>query len=99
MGRCWYLLLLFIIGQPKDFLSGTALFLQALRAKDPSCLREGKDITGNVMIDPTAKIGNNCRIGPNVTIGPGVVVGDGVRLKSCVLMKECHIKDVSWFKI
>lgn len=82
------------VGQPKDFLTGTALYLESLREKDPSTLATGKNITGNVLIDPTAKIGNNCKIGPNVTIGPGVVIGDGVRLKSSVLMKECNIKDV-----
>jgi mannose-1-phosphate guanylyltransferase len=85
------------VGQPKDFLIGTALYLESLKKKEPASLVTGKHITGNVMIDPTAKIGNNCKIGPNVTIGAGVVVGDGVRLKSCVLMKECHIKDVILF--
>ena len=32
----------------------------------------GSSIVGNVLLDPTAKIGRNCRIGPNVTIGPGI---------------------------
>ena len=32
---------------------------------------------GNVLVDPTAKIGKGCRIGPNVTIGPDVVIEDG----------------------
>ena len=84
------------IGQPRDFLTGTALYLESLRLKNPASLQTGKNIIGNVIIDPTAKIGNNCRIGPDVTIGPKVVVGDRVRLKSSVLMKECQIKDVSF---
>lgn len=83
------------VGQPKDFLTGTALYLESMRLKDPTSLASGKHITGNVIIDPSAKIGNNCKIGPNVTIGPGVIVGDGVRLRSSVLMKECQIKDVN----
>ena len=70
------------------------MFLESQREKNPSCLYSGKGIIGNVMIDPTAKIGENCKIGPNVTIGANVIIGDGVRLKSCVLMKASLVKDV-----
>ena len=83
-----------IVGQPKDFLIGTALYLKSISHKDASVLKSGSDIIGNVLIDPTAKIGSGCKIGPDVTIGPGVVVGDNVRLSKCVLLKDCHIKDV-----
>ncbi|RAL60204.1 hypothetical protein DID88_000825 [Monilinia fructigena] len=53
---------------------------------------------GNVLIDPSAKIGKNCRIGPNVTIGPNVVIGDGVRLQRCVLLEGSKVKDHAWVK-
>jgi mannose-1-phosphate guanylyltransferase len=53
---------------------------------------------GNVMIDPTAKIGKNCKIGPNVVIGPNVEVGEGVRLQRSVLLKNCKIKEHAWVK-
>jgi mannose-1-phosphate guanylyltransferase len=53
---------------------------------------------GNVLVDPSAKIGKNCRIGPNVTIGPNCVVGDGVRLQRCVLLDGSRVKDHAWVK-
>jgi len=53
---------------------------------------------GNVLIDPSAKIGKNCRIGPNVTVGPNCVIGDGVRLQRCVLLEGSRVKDHAWVK-
>ena len=73
------------VGQPKDFLSGTCLYLSSLTKKGSKLLTPPNTSYvhgGNVLIDPSAKIGRNCRIGPNVTIGPDVIVGDGVRLVS-----------------
>lgn len=89
------------VGQPKDFLSGTCLYLSSLSKKNSKIL---EPVTtpyvhgGNVLIDPSAKIGKNCRIGPNVTIGPDVVVGDGVRLQRCVLLAGSKVKDHAWVK-
>lgn len=57
------------VGQPKDFLTGMCMYLGSLRQKNSSALATGSSIVGNVIVDPTAKIGQNCRIGPNVTIG------------------------------
>lgn len=67
------------VGQPKDFLTGMCLYLKHLRTVDPNKLYKGPGVAGNALIDPTAKIGNDCQIGPNVTIGPGVVIEDGKR--------------------
>ncbi|ERS98065.1 mannose-1-phosphate guanylyltransferase [Sporothrix brasiliensis 5110] len=89
------------VGQPKDFLTGTCLYLSSLTKQGSKLLAPSTESYvhgGNVLIDPTAKIGNNCRIGPNVTIGPGVVVGDGVRLQRCVLLAESKVKDHAWIK-
>ncbi|KAF3902646.1 hypothetical protein ABW20_dc0103432 [Dactylellina cionopaga] len=89
------------VGQPKDFLSGTCLFLSSLAKKGSKLLTPSTQTFvhgGNVMIDPTAKIGNNCRIGPNVTIGPNVVVGDGVRIQRSVILEGSRIKDHAWIK-
>ena len=89
------------VGQPKDFLSGTCLYLSSLAKNHPKMLvptSERYVHGGNVLVDPTAKIGKNCRIGPNVTIGPGVVVGDGVRLQRCVLLQNSKVKDHAWVK-
>lgn len=65
------------VGQPKDFLTGMCLYLTYLRQKQPNMLYTGTGTVGNVLVDPTAKIGVGCRIGPNVTIGPDVVIEDG----------------------
>lgn len=75
------------IGQPKDFLTGMCLYLSSLRQRRPHLLHEGEGIVGNVLIDPSAKIGKGCRIGPNVTIGPDVIIEDGVCIKRCTILK------------
>lgn len=57
---------------------GMCLYLKSLRQKSPDLLYNGAGAVGNVLVDPTAKIGVGCEIGPNVTIGPGVIVQDGI---------------------
>jgi mannose-1-phosphate guanylyltransferase len=89
------------VGQPKDFITGTCLYLSSLAEKHSDLLvgsSESYAVGGTVMVHPTAKIGKNCRIGPNVTIGPGVVIGDGVRLQRCVLLQNSQVKDHAWIK-
>jgi mannose-1-phosphate guanylyltransferase len=89
------------VGQPKDFISGTCLYLSSLARKNSKLLTPASEpfvYGGNVLVDPSAKIGKNCRIGPNVTIGPNVVIGDGVRLQRCVILKNSRIKDHAWVK-
>lgn len=89
------------VGQPKDFLSGTCLYLSSLTkkgSKELTSTSESYIHGGNVMIDPSAKIGNNCKIGPNVVIGPNCVIGDGVRLQRCVLLSNSKIKEHAWVK-
>jgi mannose-1-phosphate guanylyltransferase len=89
------------VGQPKDFITGTCLYLSSLANKQSKLLvgsSEPYAVGGTVMVHPTAKIGKNCRIGPNVTIGPGVVIGDGVRLQRCVLLQNSKVKDHAWIK-
>ncbi|XP_070496258.1 mannose-1-phosphate guanylyltransferase catalytic subunit beta [Chironomus tepperi] len=84
------------IGQPKDFLTGMCLYLNSLKHRNPSQLYEGEGIVGNVLVDPSAKIGKGCRIGPNVTIGPDCVIEDGVCIKRCTLLKGAIVKSHSW---
>ena len=89
------------VGQPKDFLSGTCLYLSSLTKRGSGKLAPpGTPYVygGNVLVDASAKIGKNCRIGPNVTIGPGVVIGDGVRIQRSVLMSGSKVKDHAWVK-
>lgn len=63
------------------------LYLTSLRQRSPEQLYEGPGVVGNVLVDPSAKIGKGCRIGPNVTIGPDVVIEDGVCIKRCTVLK------------
>uniref|UniRef100_A0A5F9CVG7 Mannose-1-phosphate guanylyltransferase catalytic subunit beta n=1 Tax=Oryctolagus cuniculus TaxID=9986 RepID=A0A5F9CVG7_RABIT len=86
------------IGQPKDFLTGMCLFLQSLRQKQPERLCSGPGIVGNVLVDPSARIGQNCSIGPNVSLGPGVVVEDGVCIRRCTVLRDAHIRSHSWLE-
>lgn len=51
---------------------------------------------GNVLVDPTAKIGEGCRIGPNVTVGPDVVIEDGVCIKRSTILTGAIVKSHSW---
>ncbi|XP_017483600.1 PREDICTED: mannose-1-phosphate guanyltransferase beta [Rhagoletis zephyria] len=84
------------IGQPKDFLTGMCLYLTSLRQKQSMQLYTGPGVVGNVLVDPTAKIGEGCRIGPNVTIGPEVVIEDGVCIKRSTILKGAIVKSHSW---
>jgi mannose-1-phosphate guanylyltransferase len=49
-------------------LSGTCLYLNDVRPEVPKFIRGNADIIGNVLIDPSVKIGKGCRIGPHVTV-------------------------------
>ncbi|CAL8336695.1 unnamed protein product [Merluccius merluccius] len=84
------------IGQPKDFLTGMCMYLQSLRQHAPDRLCTGPGFLGNVLVDPSARIGENCSIGPNVTLGAGVVVEDGVRVKRCTVLKGARLRSHSW---
>lgn len=80
------------VGQPKDYLTGLGLHLESLRRKAPEKLAHGEGISGNAIIDETAKIGKDCLIGPNVAIGKFCEIGDGVRLANCVILNRVQIK-------
>ncbi|XP_020339603.1 mannose-1-phosphate guanyltransferase beta [Oncorhynchus nerka] len=86
------------IGQPKDFLTGMCMYLQSVRQHTPDRLKTGPGFLGNVLVDPTAQIGENCTIGPNVTIGAGVVLEDGVRIKRCTVLKGSRVRSHSWLE-
>ncbi|KAJ3175804.1 mannose-1-phosphate guanyltransferase [Irineochytrium annulatum] len=82
------------VGQPKDFLTGTGLYLNSLATKKSELLApKSANIVGNVLVHESAVIGKDCKIGPDVVIGPGVVVGNGVRLTKTVIMRGSSVKD------
>ncbi|UJR28735.1 hypothetical protein I4U23_009964 [Adineta vaga] len=84
------------VGQPKDYLTGMGLYLNYTRHSHPDRLSRENGMVGNVLVDPTAKIGDRCRIGPNVVIGPRVIIQDGVCLKNCTILADSLIKSHSW---
>jgi len=84
------------IGQPKDFLAGTYLYLAHLAEHKSPELATGEGINGSVLVDKTARIGKGCLIGPNVTIGPNCVIEDGVRLKNTVILAGTSIGANTW---
>jgi mannose-1-phosphate guanylyltransferase len=51
------------VGQPKDFLTGLGLHLSSIFKRTPEKLATGRTFIGNVLVDPTAVIGENCKIG------------------------------------
>lgn len=81
-----------------SFFVGMCLYLKSLRQKSADLLYNGPGTVGNVLVDPTAKIGTGCQIGPDVTIGPGVVVEDGVCIKRCTILRNTVIKSHSWLE-
>lgn len=66
------------IGQPKDYLSGQAMYLKA------------RDI--DVMVHPTAKVDESAKLGPNVVIGPGCEIGAGVKISNSTILGETKVK-------
>eukprot|EP01116_Phalansterium_solitarium_P005051 TRINITY_DN1634_c0_g1_i1.p1 TRINITY_DN1634_c0_g1~~TRINITY_DN1634_c0_g1_i1.p1 ORF type:complete len:390 (-),score=142.59 TRINITY_DN1634_c0_g1_i1:514-1590(-) len=84
------------VGQPRDFLAGTGLYLKSLEHRKSTELASGPGFHGAVLVDKTAKIGQGCSIGPDVVIGPGCVVGDGVRLRQAVLLEGSSVGANSW---
>ncbi|KAK0398688.1 hypothetical protein QR680_002709 [Steinernema hermaphroditum] len=84
------------VGQPKDFLTGTRLYLRHIRENNKDMLASGDHIQGDVLVDETAHIGENCRIGPNVVIGPRVRIEDGVCLRNCTVLPDSVIRTHSW---
>lgn len=84
------------VGQPKDYLTGMCLYLNSLKNKSPELLHKSSDIIGNVLIDPSVRIGKNCKIGPNVILGKNVVIEDGVRIRRSTVLEGATIKSHSW---
>lgn len=80
------------VGQPSDFLKGMSLFLNWTRRTNGHNLAQGDGIVGNVLIDPSVKIGRDCQIGPDVCIGPDVVIEDGILIKRCTILSGSRLR-------
>lgn len=82
------------VGQPKDFLSGTGFYLNALASKHPEALAQGEEFvhTGHVLVHPTAQVAPSAKLGPAVTVGPNAVIGEGARVSRSVIMADANVK-------
>jgi len=90
------------VGQPKDYLSGTCLYLSYLATQHSKLLTDPSQNSfvqgGNVLIDPSAEVDPSACIGPNVVVGPRCKIGAGARLQRCVILEGAKVKDHAWIK-
>jgi len=61
------------------------LYLENLREENSDKLSSNKNVVGNVIIHPTAKVNERSIIGPNVVIGENCVIEEGSRIKNTTL--------------
>lgn len=83
------------VGQPRDFLRGMSLFLNWKQKTQSQSLAKGPGIVGNVLIDASAKVGQDCRIGPDVCIGPNVEIANGLCIKKCTILSGSKLSSHS----
>eukprot|EP00003_Mantamonas_plastica_P002451 TRINITY_DN1185_c0_g1_i2.p1 TRINITY_DN1185_c0_g1~~TRINITY_DN1185_c0_g1_i2.p1 ORF type:complete len:133 (-),score=53.01 TRINITY_DN1185_c0_g1_i2:53-451(-) len=74
------------------------LYLNSVEHHNPEILATGDNIVGNVIIDESAEIGEDCLIGPNVVIGKDCVVKEGTRLSRTTIMSGSKIGSNSWIQ-
>ena len=87
------------VGQPKDFLTGTTLFLNHVRHTAAERLAPAdKRFVGNVLLHPTATVAEGALVGPNVVLGPGVVVESGARLANTTVLEGAVVRAHAWVK-
>ena len=74
------------IGQPKDFLFGTKLFLEHLNKNNKDLLqKESNIIKGNVFFGENVKVEEGAVIGPNVVLGDNVVINEYSFINDCII--------------
>jgi mannose-1-phosphate guanylyltransferase len=82
----------FILNHEPGLSPGLHLHLDSMSIYQTHLLAKGNSFKGNVLVDPSARIGEGCLIGPDVSIGSGCIIEDGVRLSNCVIMRGVHVK-------
>ena len=80
------------LGQPKDYISGTQIYLASLQKKSsPLLSKPGPTIIGPVLVDPSAKVAPTAVLGPNVCIGAGCVINEGARIANSTILDNAVI--------
>ena len=85
------------IGQPKDFLFGTKLFLEHLNKNNKDLLQKESDIIkGNVFFGENVKVEEGAVIGPNVVLGDNVVIKKGTKIINSVVLQNVVVSEYSF---
>jgi mannose-1-phosphate guanylyltransferase len=85
------------IGQPKDFLFGTKLFLEHLNKNNKDLLqKESNIIKGNVFFGENVKVEEGAVIGPNVVLGDNVVIKKGTKIMNSVVLQNVVVSEYSF---
>ena len=87
------------VGQPKDYLAGTFIYLNYLKSKEPQMLAKGENIVGNVLIvfyffwkidfyhnSSFFKKDPSAQISKTALIGPDVIIGPGCIIEDGVFL-------------
>jgi mannose-1-phosphate guanylyltransferase len=81
------------IGQPKDYLTGTSLFLDALAKRDEGALYRGRNVTGRCLVHPTATVSDEAFLGPDVVVGPNCTVRAGAHIAHSVMLESSEVHE------
>lgn len=78
------------------------LHLACLVSKESGALLSGSNVKGNVLADPSAKVGSGALVGPDVVIGPNCVIEDGARVAGATLLggKKAELsrhREILWY--
>ena len=84
------------VGQPKDYLAGTILFLN--NQPKEKMLVESTNILSCVLADQSVVIEEGAVVGPNVVLGKDVVVKAGARIKNTVILNETIVGNYSYIE-
>ena len=79
------------IGQPKDYLLGQQMYIDAEKSKQSGITTEGHNGTG-VIIHSTATVHASAQLGPNVVIGANCTIGEGVKIRDSTILASTVVK-------
>lgn len=78
------------IGQPKDYLLGQAMYIEAQFKMSNKIITEGHN-GSSVIIHSTAKVHTSAQLGPNVVIGADCEIGEGVKIRDSTILSGTKI--------
>ena len=79
------------IGQPKDYLIGQTLYIDAEMEKQSGIAQEGHNGCG-VIVHKSATVHASAQLGPNVVIGAGCKIGEGVKIRNSTILSNTVVQ-------